>query len=336
MPTGWDFDGPLSRLLNSRGGVLHAWVHWFAVAGTHTQRRAAGTVCWCDSDVTALGIALVKPCVVGTTARASNPNVRSIGYSIYYTLVNIGGALGPFVASFVHRHMSVENVFRVSAVSVFVMFFAVVIFFREPSKSNEAKTESIAVTIRNFGKVISNPKFMLFLLIFSGYWIVYWQEFITLPDIRARLRGSQGGYGEHAFHWPADSDRIHGALQRADAKDDGISRGCTRYIHRHDGVFDSGGAYEHLGHVCGAGGDCHRRIDSAAAVLRLHFAAGSCRATGDVYGIRVFAAGDWIVSGRTDWRSIAASLWRSAAPAANVFVGADGDWVSDDFIVVDL
>lgn len=129
----------------------------------------------------ALGIALVKPCVVGTTARASAPNVRSIGYSIYYTLVNIGGALGPFVASWVHRNLSVENVFRVSAVSVFLMFFAVLLFFREPQKSMEVRTESIAVTIRNFGNVISNPKFMLFLLIFSGYWIVYWQEFITLP-----------------------------------------------------------------------------------------------------------------------------------------------------------
>jgi POT family proton-dependent oligopeptide transporter len=129
----------------------------------------------------ALGIALVKPCVVGTTARASNPNVRSIGYSIYYTLVNIGGALGPFVASWVHRNMSVENVFRVSSVIVLLMFFAVMIFFREPRKSKDARTESIAVTIHNFGKVISNPKFMLFLLVFSGYWIVYWQEFITLP-----------------------------------------------------------------------------------------------------------------------------------------------------------
>jgi proton-dependent oligopeptide transporter, POT family len=29
--------------------------------------------------------------------------------------------------------------------------------------------------------VLSNPRFMIFLLIFSGYWIVYWQEFITLP-----------------------------------------------------------------------------------------------------------------------------------------------------------
>jgi dipeptide/tripeptide permease len=129
----------------------------------------------------ALGIALVKPSVVGTTARASNENVRSIGYSIYYTLVNIGGALGPFVASWVHRNLSVENVFRVSSLSVFLMFFVVLLFFREPRKSGDAATESIAVTMRNFGKVLRNPKFMIFLLIFSGYWIVYWQEFITLP-----------------------------------------------------------------------------------------------------------------------------------------------------------
>src|SRR5208337_3831373 len=73
----------------------------------------------------ALGISLVKPSVVGTTARASKDNVRSIGYSIYYTLVNIGGAAGPYVASWVHRHLSVENVFRVAALSVFAMFFAV-------------------------------------------------------------------------------------------------------------------------------------------------------------------------------------------------------------------
>jgi dipeptide/tripeptide permease len=129
----------------------------------------------------ALGIALVKPSVVGTTARASNENVRSIGYSIYYTLVNIGGFAGPYVASWVHRNMSVENVFRVAAVSVFVMFFAVLIFFREPQRSGEVQTTSLGQAAKNFGTVLSNPRFMLFLLIFSGYWIVYWQEFIILP-----------------------------------------------------------------------------------------------------------------------------------------------------------
>jgi POT family proton-dependent oligopeptide transporter len=129
----------------------------------------------------AIGVALVKPCVVGTTARASRPNVRSIGYSIYYTLVNIGGFLGPFVASYVHQHLSVENVFRVSAVSVGLMFFAVLLFFKEPQRSGETQTASLGETLRNFVKVVGNAKFMIFLLIFSGYWMVYWQEFLTLP-----------------------------------------------------------------------------------------------------------------------------------------------------------
>ena len=129
----------------------------------------------------ALGVALVKPCVVGTTARASKENVRSIGYSIYYTLVNIGGALGPMVASWVHQNLSVENVFRVAAASVFLMFFLVLLLFKEPRQSDGKQVASLRETLVNFGEVLGNPRFMVFLLIFSGYWIVYWQEFITLP-----------------------------------------------------------------------------------------------------------------------------------------------------------
>jgi proton-dependent oligopeptide transporter, POT family len=129
----------------------------------------------------ALGIALVKPCVVGTIARASKENVRSLGYSIYYMLVNIGGAAGPFMASWVHQRMRVENVFLAAALSVLLMFFAVLLFFKEPRRSNEVQTASTGEALRNFVTVLSNPRFMIFLLIFSGYWIVYWQEFIVLP-----------------------------------------------------------------------------------------------------------------------------------------------------------
>lgn len=129
----------------------------------------------------ALGIAMVKPSVVGTTARASRESVRSIGYSIYYTMVNIGGAAGPYIASWAHRHLGVENVFRVSAASVFLMFLAVLLFFKEPKRSGETHNASMGETARNFFTVLTNPKFMLFLLIFSGYWIVFWQQYIILP-----------------------------------------------------------------------------------------------------------------------------------------------------------
>jgi len=129
----------------------------------------------------ALGISLVKPSVVGTTARASSEKVRSLGYSIYYTMVNIGGAAGPYVASWAHRHLGVENVFRVAALSVFLMLFAVLLFFREPKQAAGAPQPGISATFKNFLTVIGNPKFMIFLLIFTGYWIVFWQQYISLP-----------------------------------------------------------------------------------------------------------------------------------------------------------
>lgn len=129
----------------------------------------------------ALGVALVKPSVVGTTARASSENVRSVGYSIYYTLVNVGSTAGPYLASWVHHRGSVENVFRVAALSVFIMLFLVLLLFKEPRRSGETETPSLQRVGRNFLTVVSNPRFMLFLLIFTGYWIVFWQEFIALP-----------------------------------------------------------------------------------------------------------------------------------------------------------
>jgi POT family proton-dependent oligopeptide transporter len=129
----------------------------------------------------ALGIAMVKPSVVGTTARASQENVRSLGYSIYYTLVNVGGAAGPFLAGVISERVSTENVYRMAAVSVLLMFFAVLLFYREPRKQGDAPPPSIAQTARNFATVVSNLRFMLFLLIFSGFWVIYWQQYIALP-----------------------------------------------------------------------------------------------------------------------------------------------------------
>ncbi|MGD0840915.1 MAG: MFS transporter [Candidatus Acidiferrales bacterium] len=131
--------------------------------------------------VPALGPAIVKPCVVGTTARASKENVRSIGYSIYYTLVNIGGAAGPLVASEVHKRWGVPAVFRVAALAVFLMVFAVIFFFKEPQSATEKRTANFGAALRNFFHIVGNIRFLAFLVIFSGFYVVFWQQFISLP-----------------------------------------------------------------------------------------------------------------------------------------------------------
>jgi len=129
----------------------------------------------------ALGVALVKPSVVGTTARASKESVRSIGYAIYYTMVNIGSTMGPFLAGWLHSRLPPQDVFLIAALSVALMFFVVLVFFREPRARADESSNSLAKTARDFLTVFSNWRFVLFLVIFSGYWIVYWQQYLILP-----------------------------------------------------------------------------------------------------------------------------------------------------------
>lgn len=129
----------------------------------------------------ALGVALVKPSVVGTTARASREDVRSIGYSIYYTMVNIGSTLGPFLAGWLHSRLPAQAVFTIAAASVLAMAIVVLAFFREPRAEGVASSTSVAQTARDFLTVLGNGRFVLFLVIFSGYWIVFWQQYLILP-----------------------------------------------------------------------------------------------------------------------------------------------------------
>jgi len=132
--------------------------------------------------VPALGPGMVKPCVAGTIARASTESMRSLGYSIYYTLVNIGGAVGPLMAWLIREplHLGMANVFRVSAASVFLMFWVTLLFYREPGRADDAKVESVWVAFTNIFIVLGNLRYVVFLLISSGFYIVYWQIFTSV------------------------------------------------------------------------------------------------------------------------------------------------------------
>jgi POT family proton-dependent oligopeptide transporter len=89
--------------------------------------------------------------------------------------------LGPIVAYTVRSRLGIDNVFRVSALFVFLMFIATLVFYKEPTRSGEQSVPSVAAALRNMLVVLGNGRFMIFLLIFSGFWIVFWQEFVALP-----------------------------------------------------------------------------------------------------------------------------------------------------------
>lgn len=131
--------------------------------------------------VPALGPGVVKPIVAGTTARASTENVRSLGYSIYYTIVNIGGMLGPLMAYRVRTTLGIENVFRVSALATLAMFVFTLVFYKEPERGRSGQATSVAQALRNMLVVFADLRFVAFLVIFSGFYIVFWQQYVALP-----------------------------------------------------------------------------------------------------------------------------------------------------------
>jgi proton-dependent oligopeptide transporter, POT family len=148
-------------------------------------RKAVGDT-WLVSMVLlipSLGPGLVKPVVAGTTARASTESVRSLGYSIYYTLVNVGGTVGPLMAWVVRQKLGwgIASVFRMAACSVFLMFWVTLLFYREPGRADDARVQSISSALKNMFIVLGNLRFVTFLLISSGFYVVYWQIFVSAP-----------------------------------------------------------------------------------------------------------------------------------------------------------
>jgi dipeptide/tripeptide permease len=132
--------------------------------------------------VTAIGGSLIKPSIVGTVARTTTPATASLGYSIYYTLVNFGGAVGPMIAMLVRQNVGIAYVLVVSSLTSLALVVGTLVFYREPPRPADAPPPtSMAKVLRDMLTVFGNARFMAFLAIFSGFWAMFWHIFYALP-----------------------------------------------------------------------------------------------------------------------------------------------------------
>jgi proton-dependent oligopeptide transporter, POT family len=132
--------------------------------------------------LTAVGGSLIKPCIVGTVAKTSGTDMKSLGFSIYYTLVNFGGAVGPILAMQVREGLGIEYVLVMSSITSLLLLAGTFLFFREPEIDGEPRSQaSFMKVFRDMLMVFGNLRFMTFLVIFSGFWIMFWQVFYSFP-----------------------------------------------------------------------------------------------------------------------------------------------------------
>ncbi len=132
--------------------------------------------------ITAIGGSLIKPSIVGTVARTTTEDSKALGYSIYYTLVNLGGAVGPFIALAVRENAGISYVLVLSSLTSVVLCLATALFYREPERPADAPPpKSMGRVLADMVLVFRNLRFMTFLVIFSGFWAMFWHIFYALP-----------------------------------------------------------------------------------------------------------------------------------------------------------
>jgi len=131
----------------------------------------------------AIGAALFKPVISATIAKTTTDETSSIGFGIFYMMVNIGAFVGPLLTLILRNNSgSYHLVFYVSAFIV-ALNFIMMLFYKEPEReiNNEPFSKAIATVFRNVFTALRDYKFLIFLLLVAGFWTMYYQLFYTLP-----------------------------------------------------------------------------------------------------------------------------------------------------------
>ena len=131
----------------------------------------------------AVGAALFKPVISATIAKTTNPSNASIGFGIFYMMVNIGAFFGPVVTLLFKADYSM--VFYISA-GIILLNLILLLFYKEPEQGMEARVKeplgkTFGTIFRNMGTIFRDGRFIVFLLIVAGFWTMYFQLFYTLP-----------------------------------------------------------------------------------------------------------------------------------------------------------
>lgn len=157
----------------------------------------------------ATGAALFKPIISACIAKTTDDETSSLGFGMFYMIVNIGAFIGPVVASLARQH-DWTYVFNISSAVIVINLILVLLFFKEPART-ESQTSFGQEVLKIFGNIweaLKDLKFVIFLLIIVGFWTMYNQLFYTLPVFIDQWMDTSVVYDNLHNVWPWLAEQI--------------------------------------------------------------------------------------------------------------------------------
>jgi len=130
-----------------------------------------------------IGGAFFKPIISAMISKTTNPETASIGFGIFYMMVNIGGWIGPFVAGIV-LGKGWNFVFLLSIASILINLVITYLFFKEPPRNEQTSgvLKTIGTAFRNIYLTLTNWRYAMFLFIISLFWAAFNQLYYSFPN----------------------------------------------------------------------------------------------------------------------------------------------------------
>ncbi|MFH1807596.1 MAG: MFS transporter [Pseudomonadota bacterium] len=134
--------------------------------------------------VLATGTAFFKPSLQGSLAQNLTKDISSLGWGIFYWVVNIGAALAPLTARAIlgeaHSVEAWRTLFLTAAAFTLVNFGLLLTFKDVPSGAS--KTESPVAVFKRTLINIAEPRLVAWLLIMSCFWLMMYQVWDLHPN----------------------------------------------------------------------------------------------------------------------------------------------------------
>jgi dipeptide/tripeptide permease len=131
----------------------------------------------------ALGAAMFKPVASAIITKSTDKSNSTLGFGIFYMMVNIGGFIGPAFSSTLRTQFGWKIVFIQASVVIFINLLIVLFFFKEPyrEKKKEGFGEAVISALKNIWEALKDTKLTVLLIIMVGFWTMFNQLFYTLP-----------------------------------------------------------------------------------------------------------------------------------------------------------
>ncbi len=123
----------------------------------------------------ALAAGIFKPLVSGTVRAVTDRSNKTLGFGIFYAMVNIGASFGPLIAGKL-RAISWNHAFIAAAVSIGFMLLITIFFYKEPER--EIEGVSLKGKFIDIWIALSDGKYLLFLILLGVFfWLPFWAFF---------------------------------------------------------------------------------------------------------------------------------------------------------------